>query len=348
MAKNGSTSKDSKESEFKAPASKRGKFDSAAEPQDSQSSKQVKPVSNAEELIKQLHEQHSSFHNNSSSSVNVEEEEEGEEGLKIGDTITVDFDIHSLQEEDRSGVDKLLNTLFWKDLFTSSEFTELILKQWDCVGSAIKIEGSSEVYGFISVVNLHHHIKESFIKRFCEYLTKKTAVNGEESNKVIKDLLDNPSKGLGVIFNERVMNVPPQIAPDLLGILFSEIDACVQDKEPYDFDNYIYLSKTFMETVPEELKISNTSVTETDKDDKINNNNSTEQHGRLEYVNDEDLVVMKHCSHVFTFTVEYTKAHKDKAALGDRYIQMKRSVGVIPKKNIKPMLEEVKNFISKI
>jgi len=52
---------------------------------------------------------------------------------------------------------------------------------------------------------------------------------------------------VGLILTERLINVPSEIAPPMYAMLVDEIEAAVEDKEPYEFTHYLILSKTYLE-----------------------------------------------------------------------------------------------------
>jgi protein BCP1 len=50
-----------------------------------------------------------------------------------------------------------------------------------------------------------------------------------------------------LILTERLINVPAELSPPLYNMLIDEIEAAVEDKEPYEFTHYLIISKIYHE-----------------------------------------------------------------------------------------------------
>ena len=63
----------------------------------------------------------------------------------------------------------------------------------------------------------------------------------------VAGLLQDPSAQVGLVLTERLINMPPEIAPPLYSMLIDEIEAAVEDHEPYEFSHFLILSRTYHE-----------------------------------------------------------------------------------------------------
>ena len=52
---------------------------------------------------------------------------------------------------------------------------------------------------------------------------------------------------MGLIFTERLINIPVEVVPPMYRMLLEEITWALEDKEPYNFTHYLILSKTYQE-----------------------------------------------------------------------------------------------------
>lgn len=67
----------------------------------------------------------------------------------------------------------------------------------------------------------------------------------EETSRKIRNILDNESTNLGLLINERFVNIPAQISVPLLENLMSEIKRAVTKKMPFDFTHYVLICKMY-------------------------------------------------------------------------------------------------------
>lgn len=67
----------------------------------------------------------------------------------------------------------------------------------------------------------------------------------DAANTMIKDVLENDSEALGLLINERFVNIPAQISVPLLENLISEIKRANNKKMPFNFSYYILICKLY-------------------------------------------------------------------------------------------------------
>ena len=78
-----------------------------------------------------------------------------------------------------------------------------------------------------------------------EYLVERISTN--PSLAPIADALASPSNHVGLIISERMINMPAEIVPPMYTMLIDEVDAAIEDKEPYEFTHYLVLSRAYIE-----------------------------------------------------------------------------------------------------
>ncbi|KAG5985602.1 Mss4p nuclear export, partial [Claviceps lovelessii] len=163
------------------------------------------------------------------------------------DMLDVEFEWFNFDPTiDFHGVKSLLRQLFDVDagLFNMSALADLILSQ-PTIGSTVKVDGKEyDAFVMLTVLNTFVHRDKEPIQEMVKYLTEKANTNA--SLAAIPDIL-NSDQHVGLVLSERLINIPTEIAPPLYSMLVDEIEAAVEDKEPYDFSHYLIVSKTYTE-----------------------------------------------------------------------------------------------------
>ena len=149
-----------------------------------------------------------------------------------------DVDFHGL----RSLVRQLLDVD--SQLFDLSALADLILSQ-PTVGSTVKVDGEdTDAYAFLTVLNLHEHREKKVIQDLTQYITEKAKLS--QSLAPLRGVLASPAQ-VGLILTERLINAPSEISPPMYSMLVDELEAAVEDKEPYEFSHYLIISKIYHE-----------------------------------------------------------------------------------------------------
>ncbi|KAI3335214.1 putative actin cytoskeleton organization and vesicular protein [Ustulina deusta] len=171
--------------------------------------------------------------------------------------VNVDFEWFNFNEKvDFLGTKSLIRQLFDVDanLFDVSALVDLILSQ-SSIGSTVKTDGEeSDPFAFVTALNVQEHRQKKPIAQLIEYLSERARTT--ESLAPIPELLAS-GQHVGLILSERLINMPSDVAPPLYSMLVEEIEAAVEDKEPYEFTHYLIVSKTYHEiesTLAEERK----------------------------------------------------------------------------------------------
>lgn len=147
---------------------------------------------------------------------------------------------------DFHGTKSLLRQLFDVDasLFDTSALADLILSQ-PTIGSAVKVDGEeNDPFSILTVLNTHEHRANESLKKLMAYLADKARTNDALS------AVDEVIKGggqVGLVLSERLINVPSEISAPMYSMLIDEMEAAVEDKEPYEFSHYLIMSRAFHE-----------------------------------------------------------------------------------------------------
>ncbi|KUJ16143.1 uncharacterized protein LY89DRAFT_685185 [Mollisia scopiformis] len=212
------------------------------------------------------------------------------------DMVNVEFEWFNFKPDiDFHGVKSLIRQLLDVDsqLFDVSVLADLVLSQ-PTVGSTVKVDGEeTDPYAFLTVLNLREHKDKKPIKDLTEYIISKA--KSDPTLNQIADLLSSSAE-VGLILAERLINVPGEIAPPMYSMLIDEIEAAVEDKEPYEFTHYLILSKTYHEI-----------ASALDQEDAPKSKKSKANRGSKEvfYFHAEDEVLMKHS--LASGSYDYTK-----------------------------------------
>lgn len=161
--------------------------------------------------------------------------------------VNVEFEWFNFDPEiDFHGIKSLLRQLFDVDatLFDISGLADLILSQ-HTIGSTVKVDGKeTDAYAFLTALNLQEHKSKRPVADLIQYLGSKAQAT--DSLAAVPALLES-GKHVGLVLAERLINMPSEIAPPMYSMLIDEIEAAVEDKEPYEFSHYLILSKTYHE-----------------------------------------------------------------------------------------------------
>ncbi|KAH7411074.1 p21-C-terminal region-binding protein-domain-containing protein [Cadophora sp. MPI-SDFR-AT-0126] len=212
------------------------------------------------------------------------------------DMVNVEFEWFNFKPEvDFHGLKSLLRQLLDVDaqLFDLSALADLILSQ-PTIGSTVKVDGDeTDAYAFLTILNLHEHREKKVIKDLTEYLIEKS--KSSPSLAPLGSLLTSSSQ-VGLVLGERLINIPSEIAPPMYTMLIDEIEAAVEDKEPYEFTHYLILSKTYNEI---------SSSLDQEDAPRTKKNKAVKASREIFYFHPEDEVLQKHAWASGSF--EYTK-----------------------------------------
>ncbi|UPK96727.1 hypothetical protein LCI18_007662 [Fusarium solani-melongenae] len=208
------------------------------------------------------------------------------------DMVNVEFEWFNFDPEvDFHGTKTLLRQLFDVDanLFNMSALADLVLSQ-PTIGSTIKVDGkANDAYALLTVLNTAVHQNKEPMNDILKYLANKAQSNPSLAS--VANVL-NSGKHVGLIFSERLINMPSELAPPLYSMLIDEVEAAVEDKEPYEFSHYLILSKTYQEL-------------ESKLDQENQKRKKAKEEAGVYYFHVEDEVLQKHAEAYGNFN--YTK-----------------------------------------
>ncbi|RUP14736.1 p21-C-terminal region-binding protein-domain-containing protein [Jimgerdemannia flammicorona] len=237
--------------------------------------------------------------------------------------VDVDFEFFDPKPVDFHALKRLLTQLFSADaeLFSLSELTDLILSQ-PLLGSTVKVDGSeSDPFALLTVLNMNEHKDKKPIQELRKYLLEKIPKKDTALQSSLSEILsaDRPqSRDVGIILSERLVNMPVQIVPPMYKMLMEEIEWAVEDvsiiffvraKEPYDFEWYVILSKTYKEVAP-------TADDDDDPEPKPKKKKAKMHQSPADpvtfYFHPEDEIIARYSSHAYDFRL--TRQDADSAA----------------------------------
>ncbi|NWV67496.1 BCCIP protein, partial [Malurus elegans] len=264
----------------------------------------------------------------------------------IDEEVNIEFEAHSISDNDYNGIKKLLHQLFLKAPVNTAELTDILIQQ-NHIGSIIKQaevqednsddddEDDDEVFGFISCLNLTERkgtqcaeqIKELLLSR-CEECCDQCVV--EQLSK----LLNDSTKPVGLILSERFINVPPQIALPMHQQLQKELTEAQRTNKPCGKCHYyLLISKTF------------TEATKSNSKRKGGKNQPKEE---LMFANAEEEFFHEKALLKFNYSVQ----EESDTCLGGRWsfddVPMKplRTVMIVPADGINGIMDKLKDYLS--
>ncbi|KAK7749016.1 Mss4p nuclear export [Cytospora paraplurivora] len=151
-------------------------------------------------------------------------------------------------EIDFHGVKTLLRQLFDVDsqLLDTSALTDVITQN-QTIGSTVKVDGKgTDAYAFLTALNLNEHKDKKPVSDLVAYISDRASQSGSEAlaATIPKVLAENH---VGLVLGERLINMPPEISPPMYSMLVDEVEAAVEDGEPYAFTHYLVVSKSYNE-----------------------------------------------------------------------------------------------------
>jgi protein BCP1 len=250
--------------------------------------------------------------------------------------VDVDFEWFNYDPEiDFHGVKSLARQLFDVDasLFNMSALSDLVLSQ-PTIGSTVKVDGKeADPYAMLTVLNTNEHRDKEPMKDILSYLVAKAKTN--DALSAVPELINGGNKQVGLVLSERLINMPSEIAPPLYSMLVEEIEAAVEDKEPYEFSHYLILSKVYQE-------IQSTLVDDTRKKKKAKEDAS------LFYFHPEDEVLQKHAVAYgsYSFSKEEDAVADSKRAFQEMGIKSMGHMILIEASKFEGAVKAVNEYIS--
>ncbi|XP_034994521.1 BRCA2 and CDKN1A-interacting protein [Zootoca vivipara] len=273
------------------------------------------------------------------------EEDSDDDDEELNQEVNIEFEAHSISDNDKNGIKKLLQQLFLKAPVSTADLTDILIQQ-NHIGSVIKqaelLEESDdddeddpdEVFGFISLLNLTERKGTECAEQIKELVLSQCEKNCEQSMvEQLDKLLSDTTKPVGFLLSERFINVPPQIALPMHQQLQKElIEAQKTNKPCGKCYFYLLISKTF-----------------TNKKSNVRKKGSSNhQKEELMFSNAEEEFFYEKSLLKFSYSVE----EESDSCLGGRWsfedVPMKplRTVMVIPADRMNGIMDKLKEYLS--
>ncbi|KAK0643660.1 p21-C-terminal region-binding protein-domain-containing protein [Cercophora newfieldiana] len=167
------------------------------------------------------------------------------------DMVNVDFELFNYDPQiDFHGVKTLLRQLFDTDaqLFDLSGLSDLIVEQ-NTIGSTCKVDDkANDAYAFLTVLNASEHRAKQPVAQLIEYLSDRAKASGAPAlAEKVPEVLASDKAVVGLVLAERLLNMPAEVIPPMWSMMIDEIEAAVEDKEPYEFTYYLVVSRAYLE-----------------------------------------------------------------------------------------------------
>ena len=191
------------------------------------------------------------------------ENEEDEFNLenKIDEEIeNVEFNFSNILEADYQSLKSLLQPNFQFENINVGDLADLLISQHEDVGTTIRAD--DQIFGLFSYVPLSSNLAKKnhspFINDFYKYIKIKANKADDINKKKILEIMEDKNLNLGLIINERIVNLPEETVPPALGLATKEINECreVEEKDydkRFDFDYLIFITK-FVKIIGESRK----------------------------------------------------------------------------------------------
>jgi hypothetical protein len=154
-------------------------------------------------------------------------EDESGEGSDF-EELNVIFDHFNPKESDFGGIRQFLSNLLCGAPYNVGELVDVIIGQSGAVGTVVKVAGEEEVYGVTSVISFAHYASFECIKQITKFILSKCPA---DQHPLLEKMLRSSEHGhTGFIVNERMVNMPNEMALPLMKGLFDEIGWSQQDQ----------------------------------------------------------------------------------------------------------------------
>ncbi|XP_030630126.1 protein BCCIP homolog [Chanos chanos] len=264
-----------------------------------------------------------------------DEDSEESEDEAINQEVVVDFEAHTISDNDFGGIKKLLQQLFLKAKVNTSELTDIIIQQ-NHIGSVIKQaevpedsdsdDDLDEVFGFITLLNLTERKGVQCVEQIKELVLEQSEKTCPQNvTERLEKVLNDTVEPVGLLLSERFINVPPQIALPLHKQLQEEMTEAQRTNKPCGKCRYILMiSKTCMEASKNAPK------------------------GNLMFVNAEEEFFYEHAAEKFSYSVqeEADSCLTGRWSFNDVPMKPYRTVMLIPADKTGAILDKLKEYLS--
>jgi protein BCP1 len=173
--------------------------------------------------------------------ISSEEDDPNDDGI-----ISVDFLFENIKEIDYHGVKALLEKGAWNHVNTSEIADALVTQKG--VGTSLKIDDGFEVvYGIMSALNVGKS-KLSSVTAMCSFLQR--ACKDSKKSTFLSNILKESNlktTPVGIIVNERFLNMPPNVAPVLYQNLVDDLAWSTKNEKTEEYKYILMFTKCYIE-----------------------------------------------------------------------------------------------------
>ncbi|KAF0773184.1 BRCA2 and CDKN1A-interacting protein [Aphis craccivora] len=182
----------------------------------------------------------------------------------IAETVLdVEFEGRSPQTSDFHSIKQLLQQLFLKAPVNLSDLSTVLINQ-PGIGSVIKqvpnedeeedsdsdvdpddVVDVNQVFGISSVLNISQKTSECVHNLHKLMLDLSNQYSDSETTRFVNGLLGDDTKQVGLLINERYVNIPPPISVPLFHAIRKELFSLKSKDSSYNFDYLIMISKLY-------------------------------------------------------------------------------------------------------
>jgi protein BCP1 len=115
-------------------------------------------------------------------------------------------------------------------------------------GTMVCVEGEDDVYGFITALSLERYAQETSVQQIVQYVTKKCP---PAELPRLQQILS--TKSVGLVVNERMVNLPYQLVPAIHSALHEDIEWAIENEDTpelrasFQFDYFLLLASCAVE-----------------------------------------------------------------------------------------------------
>ncbi|KAL3269410.1 hypothetical protein HHI36_008480 [Cryptolaemus montrouzieri] len=168
--------------------------------------------------------------------------------------IQATFEGRNLEDFDFHGIKQLLQQAFLKAHVDLTQVTDMLINQQG-LGSVLKQvsedesedaeDDSNEVFGVTTVLNMTAHRETPCVRQLLDFFKVQAKKYGNtETQQKVNEILDE-NKKIGLLINERFLNIPAAISVPMLSSLQEEIKRMRKKNQSYEFQNFIMVCKTY-------------------------------------------------------------------------------------------------------
>ncbi|KAI8927980.1 p21-C-terminal region-binding protein-domain-containing protein [Entophlyctis helioformis] len=286
-----------------------------------------------------------------------DDDDDDDEGGE-NDTIDVDFDFTDPKEIDFHGIKSLIRQTFAEDTdkLDSSALADLVIGQ-PHFGTVVKVDDGLDPYALLTVLNLTEHQKVECISQISAYLLEKVKKHTDASVR-LKEVLSNPTAHVGLVLNERLINMPPQLAPPLFKMLAQGIQDAVDDGVPFKLGKLIFISKVYREvesTVDQEMEDeqeqegavgSSSGKADAVKSSKKKKAKKASEDASVQfYFQPEDEIIERHAELKVDFKLPNQQSSDSRRAFNDYGIDPSRRIMVLPFSKLPQVIKEMEEML---